>query len=67
MAERFKAHAWKACEEQSSAGSNPVSSAKCIVFKKISSKNAVSEGVNGLKLVTFLLLIPRPLENGVRI
>lgn len=24
MAERFKAHAWKACLEQSNAGSNPV-------------------------------------------
>ena len=38
MAERFKAHAWKACIEFTIVGSNPTLSAIIIILKNISNE-----------------------------
>ncbi len=43
MTEWLKVHAWKACVQQCTGGSNPPLSEKCI-FKKIGNRGIRSEG-----------------------
>ena len=43
MVERFKAHAWKACDVKASAGSNPVLCANKLKVQEAGSEKVIAD------------------------